>query len=176
MLETFDYSNRRGIIPPMLDKIYGVISEYAANDKLAGLPPLPNLIIWKQRMRKILVDISSRWLFAMDGTAVAGLLFYRFGKEPENAGNVYIDELIVAWGYKDDESVFGALLDKFVNNDSVKDCPEVFAGERVRRDADKELLASKGFAEKYPGGYQSLGAPEQAADALRLRYARRHSA
>ena len=173
MLEAFDFSNRRGVIAPMLNGIYKAISDYAASEKLAGFPPLPNHIIWKQRMRARLVDISSRWLFVMDGTAIAGLLFYRLGARQSGAGRVYVDELVISPAYREDGLALRMLLDKFIGSDYVKDCAEVFAGDRVRHDEDRELLASVGLADDYPDGYEPLGAPDRAADALRLRYARR---
>ena len=170
MLEALDYSNRRGIIVPMLEGIYKMISEQASGDKRANLPPLPNRVIWKQRMRRELVDIKTRWIFALDGAAIAGFLFFRAAEESGGGLSAYIEELAIAAEYRGEGLALGALIDKFMNENYIRGGPRVFAGERIRRGDGEELLASVGLGGEYPGGYEPLGTPNEAAEALRDRY------
>ena len=169
MLEAIDYSNRRGVIALMLNEIYTVMAENAEKDKQANLPPPGNRILWVQRYKKIVVDVNRRWLFAMDGNSIAGFMFFRL---EENGSHIYLDEFMLAWPYRHNAPVFGLLLDKFMNDRAVREASEVFAGERIRIEHDKELLASVGFKDEYENGFQSLGAPNRAADTLKIRYGR----
>ena len=169
MLEVYDYSNRRGVIALMLTKIYAVMAENAEKDRQASLPPPGNRVLWTQRYKKIVVEINRRWLFVMDGNSIAGFLFYRL---EENGSRIYLDEFMLAWPYRHNAPVFTMLLDKFMNDRAVRDASEVFAGERIRIEHDKEMLAAVGFKDEYADGYESLGAPDKAADALKLRYGR----
>lgn len=171
MLEIVDYSSRRGVIVSLLPQIYALFSENAKQDVMAGLEPPENIILWKQSMRKALVDVQKHWLFVLDGEHIAGLMFYRMGAGAET-GCVFIEELQMAWRCRQKEAVLALLLDKFLLDRGVNACGEVLSGARIKNDANKELLASVGFGEIYPGGYQTLGAPKSAVAALKLRYQR----
>jgi hypothetical protein len=57
-----------------------------------------------------------------------------------------------------------------MQDNKVKSCAEVFAGERIKVERDKEILASVGFKDTYIDGYQLLGNPRDAEAALKLRY------
>lgn len=176
MLEVIDYSSRRGVIVPLLGQVYALLAENAEKDKLAGLTPPANIILWKQTMNRYLVDIRRRWLFVMDDTVVAGLMFFRFGEDPQS---VYIDELQIAWLYRRNEAVLAMLLDKFQSDRSVKACTQVYAGERIKKEEAKEILASVGLSESRAGKPAPsdaddplLGTPREAVNALKLRYHR----
>jgi hypothetical protein len=168
-MEAVDYSGRRGIIVPMMDKIYALITENIEKDKQAGLPPPLNRIIWRQRFKRMLPEIHRRWMFILDGKSLAGLLFYHF---KDNGNKLYIDELMVAWPYRHNKLVFPLMLDKFQFDREVKACREIYAGERVRMEPDKEILATAGFKETYEGGYHLLGSLPETVEALKIRYIR----
>ena len=166
MLEILDYSARRGVVALMLDKIYSALDENASCEKLSNAKPPGNKILWKQSYKKILLETERRWLFAMEGDKIAGFVFYRLGV----GGRVYLNEFLLSPDYTSDRAVFSALLDKFFYDPSVKNCAGIFAGENVRIEHDKELLASVGFRDEYEDGFQSLGGPADAAGALKIRY------
>jgi hypothetical protein len=166
MLEVIDYSNRRGVVSQLLDKVYALLNENAQKHKLSNLPPPGNKILWKQNYKKLLVDVSRRWVFAMDGKNIAGFIFYRYGEDKR----IFIEEFIISWQYMGNNNVFTMLMDKFMRDNLVKSCSEVMAGQHIRIEHDKELLASVGFKEEYADGYQSLGGPAKASGALAIRY------
>ncbi len=167
MLEITDYSNRRGGLVPLLPKIHALFAENAAKDALARFAPPQNIILWKQRYHKLVVEINRRFVLVADGSAIAGLMFYHFRDKA-----VYLDELQVAWQYRHNQAVFNLLMDRFVNSNEVKAVTAVFAGENIKSPADKELLASVGFTETFPDGWEPLGNVTDAAGALRTRYIR----
>ncbi|MDR1664177.1 MAG: hypothetical protein LBR83_04550 [Clostridiales bacterium] len=166
MLEAIDYSSRRGVIVPMMDMIYDLIAENIEKDKQAGFPPLENKIIWKQRFRVALMEIERRWVFVMEGKLTTALLFYRFS----GGDKLFIDELMVAWPYRNNKMIFPMLLDKFRFDDAVKKYSAIYAGERVRVEENAEILAAAGFKGEYENGYQLLGSLPEAVDALKMRY------
>jgi hypothetical protein len=167
MLEIMDFSSRRGGLVPLLPKIHAMLTENAAKDVLAGYRQPENIILWKQKAYKELVETHRRFLLVTDVQSVAGLLFYHF-----NDSAAYIDELQTAWQYRGNTAVFNLLADKFAANKDVKACTQIFAGENIKSPADKELLASVGFKETFPGGWEPLGSLPEAVNALRLRYQR----
>jgi hypothetical protein len=167
MLEITDYSNRRGALVPMFPKIHALFAENATKDTLARFTPPENIILWKQRYRKLLLEINRRFLLVIDGYAITGLMFYHF-----KDGAVYLDELQIGWYYRNNPAVFNLLIEKFVNSNEVKAVSMVYAGANIKSPADKELLASVGFTEKFPEGFEPLGSVSEAAGALKLRYIR----
>jgi hypothetical protein len=114
------------------------------------------------------VDIHRRWLVVLDGPALAGLFFFHF--KPD--GNIHLDELRIAWPYRNNNAVFNQLLSRFTNDPSVKNAPAVFAGKNIKRESAEEMLASVGFEEHNAGGNDPLGSPGEAAGALTVRYIR----
>jgi hypothetical protein len=169
MLEITDFSNRRGAVVPLLPKIHAMLAASANKDTVAGLKPPANYILWKQEISKQLIDISRRWVTVMDGTDVAGLLFYRFDAKGEN---IYVDELRIAWAYRNNNNVITLLHDRFINDNSVKKASAVFAGANVKREANQEILATVGFEATFADGLEPLGKPADAAAAFKLRYSR----
>ena len=93
MLEFVDYSSRRGAMVPLLPKIHALLKELAEKDKLSGVEPPENIVSWRQKTSPILLDISRRFLFAMEikgqEKQLAGFLFYRC--DPKEPGKIYIE-------------------------------------------------------------------------------------
>ena len=166
MLEISDYSGRRGVIVPLLPKIHALLKETAEKDTLAAFAPPEHYILWKQNAYKKLVEVHRRWLVVLDGPALAGFLFYHF----ETSIDVYIDELRIAWAYRNNGAVFTLLLDKFANNHEVRKVTSVFASLAVKKETSQEILASVGFGETFEGGWEPLGSLSDAVGALKLRY------
>jgi hypothetical protein len=167
MLELTDYSNKRGGLVTLLPKIHALFTENAAKDTLARFAPPENIILWKQRYNKMVVEISRRFLIVTDGTAIAGLMFYHF-----KDGSVYLDELQIAWHYRHNQAVFNMLTERFSNSNEVKAVTAFYAGANIKSPADKELLASVGFMETFPDGWEPLGNLAEAVGALQTRYIR----
>jgi hypothetical protein len=167
MLEITDYSGRRGGLVAFLPKIHALFAENAARDALAGFKQPENIILWKQKYSKELIEIHRRFLLVTDLQSIAGLMFYHF-----KGGAVYIDELQTAWQNRNNPAVFNMMIDKFSTSNEVKSCAEIFAGTNIKSSADKELLASVGFKETFPGGWEPLGSLTEAVGALRQRYQR----
>jgi hypothetical protein len=167
MLEAIDYSARRGAIVPLMDRIYAVMLENAQRNRISGLPLPPNIIIWRQDFRKMLTDVCRRWVFALDGSDLAGFLFYH---SESHSQNIFIDECMIAWAYRNNGLVFPLLLDKFQFDRQVKEAEAIFAGAHIRQEADKEILAYVGFKDGASGEYQKLGALAEAVEALKIRY------
>jgi hypothetical protein len=165
MLEVHDYSNRRGIMVPMLKKFHEMLRETAEKDSMAACPPPENYILWKQNMHKKLVDINRRWFLVLDGKTVAGLMFFYFERD-----RIYIEELRIAWAYRNNSIAFTLLIDKFINDNTVRKSSAVYAGINVKREPNQEILASVGFGESFENGWEPLGTPQDAAGALKLRY------
>lgn len=167
MLEFNDYSNRRGVIVPILPKIHAMLAENAARDKLAGLEPPEHVIMWSQKMRKILTDINRRFIVALDGGFLAGIFFYRY-----DGKNIYIEDVQVAWAYRNNPGVIDGFLQRLEYDPGTKDAA-FFASGRIKSDSDTEALAAKGFKKELDdNGYEKLGTLAQAAAALKLRYNR----
>jgi len=167
-MQAYDYSTRRGAIVPLLSRVHALMTTNAKNDTLCGIDPPENIIFWRQRLYKQLVDIHTRWLFVLDDKQVAGVLFYHIG---EDVPDIYIDELQVAWPYKGKPIVLAALLDKLGQDPAAK-AARFFGSERVKSPHDKEILESRGFVETFPNGWEPLGNHSEALAALKLRYNR----
>ncbi|MCL1843868.1 MAG: hypothetical protein FWF79_08645 [Defluviitaleaceae bacterium] len=166
MLEIIDYSSRRGAIVPFLTKMHAVIKENSLRDKLAGMKPPEHVITWSQKMRKVLLDINRRFYIALDGQMLAGVFFYRV-----DGGKAFIEDVQVAWAYRNNAHVIDGFLRKLEYDVSLKDST-FYASERVKADADAEMLASKGFKKKYVDGWEELGTLSQASQAIKIRYSR----
>ena len=168
MLESHDYSGRRGVLVPLMPKVHALLTETAKKEPLAGIEPPINIILWRQEIYKLLVEIHRRWLMVMDGPAIAGLMFFYFDKN----GDTYINELRIAWPYRHNNGVFPLLIDRFMKDPGVKNSKNVFAGPNVKKEANQELLASVGFEAHFENGWEPLGNPTDAAGVLKLRYLR----
>ena len=166
MIEVFDRSGRRGVLVPMLKKIHELIATNALRDTAAGLPPPDNYIIWSHKMRKQLVDIKWRFLVAMDGATIAGLMFYRYLDTA-----IYIEELQIAWAYRKNPQVIEGLLRKLEFDPGTK-VAVFYANDRMKLEPDKEILASVGFRDEHEGGWECLGSFADAVNAIKLRYNR----
>ncbi|MCL1878563.1 MAG: hypothetical protein FWF80_06870 [Defluviitaleaceae bacterium] len=166
MLEINDYSNRRGVIVPMLPKIHAMLVENATRDKLASLEPPEHLIVWSQKMRKVLTDVSRRFFVAQDGGFLAGIFFYRYEGE-----KIFIEDVQIAWAFRNNPGVIDGFLQRFDYDQGTKDAT-FFASERIKSEADKEMLASKGFKKELEDGWERLGTYSQAVAAIKLRYNR----
>jgi hypothetical protein len=166
MLEVKDYSARRGVIVPILPKIHAMIKENAEKDTIAGIAPPEHIITWTQKMRKLLMDIKRRFLVASDGGNLAGIFFYRYDET-----KIYIEDLQIAWAYRNNPGVIEGFLKRLEFDAGTKDAT-FFVSERVKIEADKEILAAKGFKETHDGGWEELGSLQKTAAALKLRYNR----
>ena len=84
MFEVFDYSARRGAIVPLLPSIYKIICETKIRNP-------ENIIFFKHRMSKLLIDINYRWIILNERKLLAGFLFYRYENE-----TIYITDLALS--------------------------------------------------------------------------------
>ncbi len=166
MPEVIDYSNRRGALVPLMPKIHALLTENAEKDTLAAFAKPENIIFWKQKMGKAFLEIKNRYILTVNAGDIAGLMFYRL-----EDGAAYISQLQAAWQYRRNPTIIEAMIDKFITNNEVKTCREVFAGENIKAPHDKELLAAVGFKDTFPDGWEPLGSVSDAAGALRTRYA-----
>jgi hypothetical protein len=169
MLEVNDYSNRRGAMVPLLPKIHEMLAEASARDTVAGIKPPINYILWKQEISRRLVDIYRRWVAIMDGPVVAGVFFYHFGDKDKS---IYIDELRIAWAYRNNNTVINMLCDRFANDNAIKKVSSVYASENIKKESSQEILATVGFEKQFENGWEPLGNPVDAAAAIKLRYSR----
>ncbi|MCL2225972.1 MAG: hypothetical protein FWB96_13475 [Defluviitaleaceae bacterium] len=165
-MEIHDYSSRRGALVPLLPKIHAMLKENASRDKLSVTEPPEHIISWRQKMRRTIVDINRRLLVALDGGSLAGIFFYRY-----DGANIYIEDVQTAWTYRKNPAVIEGFL-KRLEYDAGTKTATFFVGERVKIEADKEMLAAKGFKEAHEGGWEKLGTLSQAAAAIKLRYGR----
>ena len=166
MLEFFDYSNRRGVLVGWLPKVHAMLKDNAHRDQLAGIQPPEHIVTWSQKMKAQLLDISRRFLVATKGTMLAGILFYRY-----EDGNLYIEDLHINWAFRKNPQVVEGLLKKLEFDTNAKNAA-FYASERIKSDADKEILASVGFKESHEGGWENLGSMSTAVGILKLRYNR----
>jgi hypothetical protein len=173
MMEFIDYSSRRGAIVPLLPKIHALLKELAEKDKLCGLESPVNITLWKQKINPQLLDVSRRFLFAMEiggeKREIAGFLFYRC--DPREPGKLYIEEMQIAWSCKNKAAAVAGLIAKLETDPGAKTAV-FFGSERLRLMADKELLAEVGFRETFPDGWEPLGNIKEAVGSLKLRYNR----
>ncbi|MCL2203899.1 MAG: hypothetical protein FWB88_08170 [Defluviitaleaceae bacterium] len=174
MPEFIDYSSRRGAIVSLLPKVHALLKELSVKDKLCGLEPPETLVMWRQKINPLLLDINRRFLFAMeiagpDKREILGYMFYRYdGSGPER---VYIEDMQVAWRHRRNAGVVAGLILKLEKDPRTKNAV-FYGGERLRVTTDKELLANVGFKETFPDGWEPLGNLKEATGALRIRYTR----
>lgn len=166
MIEIHDYSGRRGALVPFFPKIHAMLKENAERDKMAGLEPPEHIVTWTQKLRKVLLDINRRFIVAADGGNLAGVFFYRY-----DATKVFIEDLQIAWAYRNNPNVIEGFLKKLEYDQAAKDAT-FYASERVKIDSDKEILAAKGFKTTHEDGWEELGTLQQAAGAIKIRYSR----
>ena len=166
MLEFIDFSSRRGGVVNLLPKIHQLLKQNANNDKLAGNEPPEHIVTWSQKIKTQLLDIDRRFLVAKDNGILAGFLFYR-----HDGGSLYIEDLQVAWNFRNNPAVVEGLLKKLEFDAAARDA-EFFASERVKSEADKEILASVGFKQVFEDGWEKLGTMTSAIGILKLRYNR----
>ena len=166
MIEIYDYSNRRGILVPMLPKMYEIITKNATLDKMAGIAPPEHIITWQHRVKKELTDLSRRFIVAMDCGTLAGFLFYRY-----QGGDVYIEELQIAWIQRNKPQILDGFLKK-LELDAGTENALFYVNDRIKTEASKEILASVGLREKHEGGWECLGDRTATSTALRIRYIR----
>ena len=171
MLEFIDYSTRRGAMVALLPKIHALLTELAVRDKIAGLTPPEHLVTWQHKARKELLEVHRRFLVAMDGNLLAGLFFYRYDENKENEGNIYIEDVQIAWVFQKNSLVLEGLLKKLEYDADARNA-NFFASGRIRIETNKEILASVGFKEVKEGEWENLGNFKEMANALKTRYSR----
>ena len=166
MIEINDYSGRRGVLVAMLPKIHAIMKDNAGRDKF-GLTKQPeHLVTWQQKTRQTITDIRRRLIVAQDGEMIAGILFYLC-----DGGKVFIEDVQVAWAYRNNPTVIDGFIRRLECDPGSKDAV-FFASERIKTDANTEILASKGFKKTYENGMEELGTLSQACQALKIRYSR----
>ena len=163
-MEIHDYSSRRGALIPLLPKIYEMLKDNSERDKLSGLAPPENIITWKQKTGKAILDVNRRLLVALDGGVLAGIFFYR-----HDGTDILIEDVHTAWAYRRNPGVIDGFLKKLEYDAGTKNAT-FYASDRVKIDADKEMLAAKGFKATYEDGREKLGTLAQAAAAIKIRY------
>ena len=166
MLEFFDYSSRRGALVTLLPKIHALQTENAQKDKLAGIAPPEHIVTWQQKKKAILLDIKWRFLVALDNETLLGIFFYRYEDT-----NIYVEDLHISYSQRDNKTIVEGLLKKLEYDINAKEAT-FFAGERIKSESDKEILASVGFKEQHEGGWENIGTLSQAVNTLKIRYTR----
>jgi len=164
VLQINDYSGRRGVLVQFFSRIHALLKENAERNPV--LVPPEHVITWTQKMNGVLVDVNRRFFIAIDGNNLAGIFFYRY-----DGDRILIEDVQTAWAYRNNPNVIEGFLKKLEYDQGTKSAT-FYASERVNLDADKELLATKGFKDTHEGGFEKLGTLSQAAGALRLRYNR----
>jgi len=158
-----DFSRRRGAIVHLLPQMYALIKEEGGGN-------VPHYHLWNHDMSRILVDISHKWLFALEEPqALKGMLLYCLGSDGRS---VYINHLISA---RDNPDVLKALLLKFEREDSIKGREVFYISRSVKREAADEVLETVGLQDDSAyddAGYQNLGGLGETIKALKLRYLR----
>jgi hypothetical protein len=165
-MEFHDYSNRRGVLVPLLPKVHAMYKENSVRDRLSAIEPPEHLITWQHKQREILVDINRRFLVALDGNTLVGVLFYRHaGKD------IYIEDLQIAWPYRNNPHIIDGFLKRLEYDPLTKEAV-FYASERIKIEADEEVLVAKGLKKKHIDGWENLGSFSKASLALKLRYNR----
>jgi len=174
MIEITDYSGRRGALVPLFPRIHEITKENALRDKVAKLEQPEHVVTWQHKMRKVILDISRRFVVARDGAFLAGIFFYRF--DAQDRQKVYIEDVQVAWAYRNSTDVMDGFLQR-VEKDPIAGVKGVtfFASKRIKIDADSEKLLSRGHTFERENGWEKLGTFAQAAAALKTRYYRNTS-
>lgn len=163
-MEFFDYSNRRGALVPVLPKVHALLADISVKDKMAALPMPEHIVTWQQQMRKTVLQINHRFLCAIDASILAGIFFYHY-----QGTDIYIDECQIAWTYRNNPRVLDGLLKKLEFDTGTRNAT-FYASDRIKKESDKEILASVGFKEEIEGDYENLGNFATMANTLKLRY------
>ena len=170
MPEFIDYSSRRGAIVPLLPSVHALLKELAKKDKHYLHDAPEDLVLWRHKMEPLLLDISRRFLFALEmaGTrrTLLGFLFYRY-----EGNDIYIEDKQLAWRSRSDMAVSHGLINKLERDPRAKDAV-FYANDRLRKPVDKEILAAAGFKETIPGGWEKMGGINEVTAALKQRYNR----
>ena len=168
MLKVTDYSNQRGGVVKLLPKIHRMFKENALTDRSGTLQDPGHLVTWQQKMSKLLVDVNWRFIAAVDGDELAGVLFLRFFSSDE-VTEAYIEEMQFSRRFYGDTAVFDAVFAKLAMDRKTGDAV-FFVSERVRLEKNKEILASVGLVEVATGGFERLGSLSEARASLRIRF------
>lgn len=166
MIEFTDYSSRRGAVVALLTDMHAMLTENAKKDTLGVTTAPEHIVSWKQKVNATLRDVNRRFVVATEVNKLVGVFFYRY-----EGTNLYVEDLHVAWAYRHNAKVVEGLLKKLDFDPMAKDAM-FFAGERVKVESDKEILASVGFKQQHEGGWENLGNMTSAVGALKLRYSR----
>lgn len=158
-MNIIDLSNRRGAIVHMLPNVYDLLKKDGHD--------LPNIIIWTQSMKKAIIDINRKWIFAtISSKDVQGMMFYRMGTDGKS---LYIDTL------SGSPKTVEALLKKFEQNDLVKARENFFISRYIKREEADEVLETVGLQDDSvydEEGYYMLGGLNEVISALKIRYLR----
>ena len=158
MVNIVDLSRRRGAIVHLLPQVYELLQKSGHG--------LPNRILWTQGMRKAVVEINRKWIFALEGTYhLRGLMFYHLGADGKS---LYLDAFEA-----NNTKIFELLITKFSNDSTVKNQEIFYIGRNIRREAAEEMLESVGLQDDSvydDDGYQNLGGLAETVKALKLRY------
>ena len=108
MFEVFDYSARRGALVPLLPSIYKIICETKIKNP-------ENIIFFKHRMSKLLIDINYRWIILNEKKSLAGFLFYRYSGE-----DIHITDLALSKSVSKPKDAISMILKKMEYDSGTK--------------------------------------------------------
>ena len=167
-MEIHDFSARRGALVPYFSQIHAMIKENALRDRFGNLQPPEHLVTWQHKMRKELVDINRRFVVALDGGQLTGVLFYRV-----DGTDIYIEDIQVAWAHRNNPAIIDGFLKRLEHDQTAGAKGAVFyASERIKIDMDTEKLVARGHKVERVDGWEQLGTLAQTAAALKIRYNR----
>lgn len=168
MPEFIDYSSRRGAIVSLLPQVHKLLKERAETTP-------ETFVMWRHKMGPCLLDISRRYLFAMEKKGIGkwevlGFLFYRVDvKSPKK---MYIEDMHIANKNKDKTALVQGLITKMETNDPRVKNAKFVGSMRLRKPVDKEILADVGFVDNFPDGWEPFGTWKDTMGALKARYDR----
>jgi hypothetical protein len=163
-MQFIDYSHRRGVLVHLLPTIHEI---YAVNAQARGTTLLPpdHIITWTQEMGAVVIDPARRFLVCMQNQRLAGFLFYRLDGQ-----NVYLEDVQIEQSFRRPAGpIMDGLIQKMEQDPTVKQST-VYAGYRIRRDTDTEIIASKS-REPREQEWEKLGSFGKAMGMLKIRYA-----
>ena len=171
MIEITDYSGRRGAMVPLFPKIHEITKENVQRGKFAKLEQPEHVVTWQHKMRKVILDISRRFIVARDDAFLAGIFFYRI--DAQNQQIVYVEDVQVAWAYRNSSEIMDGFLRR-VEKDPIAGVKGVtfYAGKRIRIDVETEKLVARGHKFERESGWEKLGTFAEAAAALKARYSK----
>ena len=160
-----DLSNRRGAIVHLLSDVYELLK--------ANNSSIKNKVLWTHDINKALVDISQKWVFALEGTHILlGIMFYQLGNDGES---VYINTLTAINGNSGKNGILEGLLKKFEQDATIKLRKSFYVSRDIKREVSVEILETVGLQDEsvYDNdGYQLLGDLGDTINALKIRYLR----